>query len=188
MPALHGCATGPALAAMDVELTQQRSAGDFGLILLDDLGFSDPAAAVGDRRRAAEALVAFVDLFGRWRGAMAVRAVCVARLASGCLGLFLGRSLGEGRCLAFAGPLALFERAGELFDLPFQVGNFLTQPQAFCTKFGHTGSIASAGAASCASLPESGCCPATQRRRALNNDQSFPLRRRKTRYDFQVRF
>ncbi len=109
---MHGFATRLALAAMNVELTNQRLARDFGLVLLDDVGFRDGAAAVGTGL-GQRSLVALVDLLGRRRRAMAVWAVVVAGLASGCFGLFLGRAFREGSGLAFASPLALFEGAAE---------------------------------------------------------------------------
>jgi hypothetical protein len=79
------------------------------------------------------------------------------RLAAGLLGLVGGLPLGEGGGLALAGPLLLFEEAGQPLDVGFQLGNAPLQRLAAGTgRFVHVGRIGKGTALSCAAgeLPD----------------------------------
>jgi hypothetical protein len=116
---------------MDVELTNQRPAWNFGLILNGDVILADVLAAaaragVGQRR-----FETLIDALGRRRRPMAVRAVLFAGFASGSFGIGLGRPFGKRRRLPLAGSLTLFEQPREPLDLGFEFGNPLPQLDAF---------------------------------------------------------
>jgi hypothetical protein len=76
-------------ADVDVELPVDGLARDLDLVLLIDVGFVDPAAALGAGVRQGR-LVNFVDSFGRRREAMGLAAVVGAGFAAGLLGFGLG--------------------------------------------------------------------------------------------------
>jgi hypothetical protein len=126
MAALHAPAAVLAGPAMDVELPMDRLPGNLGLVLLDDRGFRDVAAAggaeVGQRR-----VLGFVDLVGRGRWAMAVAAVGLARFTPRSPGMGLGFALAERGGLPLAGPARLVEQAGEFPDPLLQFGHPLLQ-------------------------------------------------------------
>jgi hypothetical protein len=107
------------VADVDVELPVDRPAGDLGLVLVFDLVRHDRAAAItviGQR-----GLQDLVDLRGD--GAARPRAVVLAALAAGPLGIGLGRPLGERRRLSFAGPRRLVQPGLKRGDACLQVGD-----------------------------------------------------------------
>src|SRR5262249_41162062 len=85
----------------DVELAEERLAWQFGLIPPTNLRLPDGTAtariSIGEG-----GLEDFIDVLGPGRQAVSVEAMGGAPLAPACLGLGLGRSLGEGGSLAFA--------------------------------------------------------------------------------------
>jgi hypothetical protein len=86
---------------------------------------------------------------------MAVRAMLGAGLAAGRVGLGLGRTLAEGRRLAFAGAQALFEAARQFDDLRFEFGHAPGLRLAIrAREFSHADMLCSAAAISCASFSQ----------------------------------
>jgi hypothetical protein len=137
MPALHRASALPATAALDAEASPPRPAGNLGLELFDDIGcFEIILAAVraSGRQRHRQR---FVDLIGRGRRSMAVRAVGVTGLAAGRLRSCFGRPLGKGGGLTFAGALLGFEQAREVLDFRFEFGHALVEASAIGTGVGH---------------------------------------------------
>jgi|SRR6516164_7375612 hypothetical protein len=155
MLALDPAPASAALAEVDVELAMDRLAGDLDLVLVIDVGFVDPAAAVGASVRQGR-FVNFVDLFGWGREAMGLAAVVGAGLATRLLGFGLRWSLGKKCGLAFAGPLLLFEQAGQPLHLGLQFGDAaLQRPAAGRGRFVHASMVARSQACSCAQREES---------------------------------
>jgi hypothetical protein len=118
VPALEALVAAAAAADMDVELAVDGAARDLDLILVGDVGLLDGPAASGAGFGQGR-FVGFVDVRGGL--AMGLGAVVRAGLAAGLFGLGLGRALGEGRGLALAGALGLFQLAGQAFDLSFEL-------------------------------------------------------------------
>jgi hypothetical protein len=111
---------------MDAEPPHDRPPRDLGLELLGHAVFDESAlaggAGVGQGR-----LVALADLFGRGRRPMAVRAVGIAGLASGGLGLGPGRAFAEGCGLALAGADGFLELPSQGRDLGLQGSDLLEE-------------------------------------------------------------
>src|SRR5262245_30249195 len=128
MPALHAPATARTLAGLDVELTLDGPTGNLGLILDDDLrGCQAVVAAVRTRRRQIH-LVGLVDGVGQRGQPMGMRAVIVARLATGRLRIGLGpRFLAERRGLSLARAALGFKRGREAPDFPEQLRHLLLE-------------------------------------------------------------
>src|SRR5207253_11065979 len=101
MASLNTSTATTATADMDVELADDGSARDFGLVLLGYLRLVEGATAVRASFRKGR-LVGLIDHGGVRRQAMAVAAVSGTAFASRLLGLGLGWPLGEGSRLAFA--------------------------------------------------------------------------------------
>jgi hypothetical protein len=120
MAALDQAAAPTALADVDVELATDGLARDLNLELLGNTSLVERSAAVGAAVRQWR-LVNLVDLVRRWRLAVGLGTVVIARLAAGLLGLAGGHSLGEGGGLALAGAGRLVELAAEAVVLGMQV-------------------------------------------------------------------
>jgi hypothetical protein len=151
--ALHASAALGTVTDVDAELPHDRPARDLGLELLGHGALDEAAltvgAGVGER-----GLVAFADLFRRWRGAMAVRAVRLAGLAARRLGIGLGRTLAERGGLPFAGAQGALEAPGQFRDLGFEFGDALEQrPTTGTGRLFHTAMVATRRPVSCASCP-----------------------------------
>jgi hypothetical protein len=126
VPPLDAMAAPLAVADVDVELAVERLTGDLGLVLGDDLGLDDGAAAAGAGvgQGGVEGLV---DPLGGRGQAVAVPTVGDAGLAAGGLGVGLGGPLAEGGGLALAGAAGLVEEAAQFLDLGFDLGEALAQ-------------------------------------------------------------
>jgi hypothetical protein len=112
---------------MDIESTYQGLTRDLDLELLIDMVFVGGSTTLGTlfRQRHIDDLVGLP--FGKW--AMGLGAIVVARLAARCLGVLLGRSLGERSGLSFLGPCGLLQELLQLrhsllefSDPPFEPG------------------------------------------------------------------
>jgi hypothetical protein len=143
-----------AAADVDVELAVNGLPRDFDLELPGDVGFVEGAAAVGADVGQGR-LVDLIDLFGVGRLAVGLRAVVLAGLAAGLLGLVGGLALGEGGGLALAGAGRLVELAAEALVLGLQVAQSPLKGLAAGTRDGsHTRIIGEAGAAAALAQPK----------------------------------
>jgi hypothetical protein len=115
VPPLDAPAAPTATADVDVEPADQGTSRDLRLILGGNLGFAEGATALRARLRQG-CLKDFIDRCGAGRQAVTVAPVGLASFAAGRLGLWLGRSLGEGRGLAFGLALRLVEAGAGLFE------------------------------------------------------------------------
>src|SRR5579859_4281874 len=88
-----------AMAAMDVELADDRLTRNLGLELLVQMVLDDIAAAIGTLLGQGS-IVGFIDLAGRRRRTMAMLAVLLALLSPWFFGPFLGFTFGERRRLS----------------------------------------------------------------------------------------
>jgi hypothetical protein len=141
MAALDPAAALTALADVNVELSVDRLARDLYLELLGDARFFEGAAAVGAYARQGR-LMNLVDLVRCWRPAMCLRAVVLARLAAGLLGLVGGLAPGEGGGLALAGAGRLVELAAEALILGLEIAEASLKGLAAGTRDGlHTSII-----------------------------------------------
>jgi hypothetical protein len=104
---------------VDVELADQGTSRDFRLILGGDLGFPDGATALRARLRQG-CLKDLIDRCGAGGQPVAVPPMGLAGFASGRLGLWLGRSLGEGCGLTFGPALRLVEAGAGLFEFALE--------------------------------------------------------------------
>jgi hypothetical protein len=120
MAPLDPAAASTALADVDVELAVDGLARDLDLELLGDVRLVEQAAAVGAAVRQGR-LMNLVDLLRGGRLAMCLRAVVLAGLAAGLLGLVGGLAFGEGGRLALAGAGRLVELAAQVLILCLQV-------------------------------------------------------------------
>jgi hypothetical protein len=115
-----------AAADVNIELTDDGSARDFGLVLLADRSFLNGAAtmraSVGKGR-----LMDFVDSSRGWGQAVAMPAVGGPGLTARSLGLGLGWPLGEGCGLAFACTLGLLQLGQRLLQLSTGLLQFALQ-------------------------------------------------------------
>ena len=126
VPASARPAARTAAAAVDVEAADDGPARDVGLELGVEVGLLDGAAAVG-AGVGQGSVVAFVYLLrGRW-WAVAMATVLGAGLAAGLLGVGLGRSLGEGSGLAFAGAEGVLELLAEFVAGTLELLQLLAQ-------------------------------------------------------------
>jgi hypothetical protein len=108
MPAAHVLAALFAVAAVDVEPANDRPTWNLGLELLVEVVLDDLAAASGTLLGQGS-VERFIDLFGRRRLTMGVRAVLVALLAARLLGTLLGLAFGERRRLTLGRAFGIFE-------------------------------------------------------------------------------
>ena len=120
MPTLHAAAALPALADVDRELAYDGLAGNLGLELLGRAGFHEGSLAVG-AGLGQRGVVAFADVVGIGQRPMAVVAVVRAGFPSRRSGFRLWRSLAKGCGLALAGAERVFEAAGQLGQLGFEL-------------------------------------------------------------------
>jgi hypothetical protein len=127
MAALDALAATTATADMDVELAEDGSAGDFGLVLPGHLCLADLRAAVRASIRQGR-LVGFIDLGGVGRQAVAVAAVSSTAFAAGLFRLGLGRPLGEGRGLTLGLAAYLVQFDASLGQLALQAFVVLAEP------------------------------------------------------------
>jgi hypothetical protein len=111
------------MAALDVDASAEGLAGQIDLELGVPVGGHDVAEAVGTTRRQ-QRREAFVDRSFGGRP-MAVAAVLATGFPAGGFRGGLRGSLGEGRGLAFAGALGLFEQTAEVLDLGFEFSQAL---------------------------------------------------------------
>src|SRR5262245_12413759 len=127
MAALEAPATTAAAADVDGELADERPAGDFGLVLRGNLSLLNLAAAVRTSagKWGIEDLIALAGL--RWL-AVAVATVRRAALATGRLGLELGRPLGEGSGLTLGLAVGLVDLGPRFGKLALQTLVVSTQP------------------------------------------------------------
>jgi hypothetical protein len=150
MAALHALAAVLAVADGEVELADDRLAGDFGLELCDALVLDDGPAADGAGFRQGHS-DGFLDLVGRRRGPMAVSAVVLSAFAAGPFGVELGLAFAKGRGLPFAGALGLIEQAGEFVHPLLQLGDAPLESLASgAVRLSHAAIIGTRAACRCA--------------------------------------
>jgi hypothetical protein len=127
VPSLDTPATTGTTTDVNVELSNQGTPGNLGLILDGNIGFLDLAATAraGIGERSVERLI---DLFRGGRRAVTVTAVSGAGFASGSFGLRFWCTLGEGSSLTFGLPACLVEVVAELVDFLLEPLVVLTQP------------------------------------------------------------
>ena len=113
MPPLDAPAAATATADVDVEPADQGTSRDLRLILCGDPCFAEGATALRALLRQG-CLKDFIDRCGAGGQAVTVAPVGLASFAAGRLGLWLGRSLGEGCGLAFGLALRLVEAGAGL--------------------------------------------------------------------------
>jgi len=128
VPPLDAPAAPTATADVDVEPADQGTSRDLRLILGGNLGFAEGATALRARLRQG-CLKDFIDRCGAGRQAVTVAPVGLASFAAGRLGLWLGRSLGEGCGLAFGLALRLVEAGAGLIEFASEA--FILLAQAF---------------------------------------------------------
>jgi WD40 repeat protein len=128
VPPLNALAATTATADVDIELADQGTSRDFRLILCGNLGFPDGATALRARVRQGY-LKDFIDRRGAGGQAVAVTPVGRAGFATGLLGLWLGRPLGERCGLAFGPALSLVKAGAGLFE--FALEAFVLLAKAF---------------------------------------------------------
>ena len=128
MPPLDALAATTATADVDVELADQGTSRDFRLILCGDLRFPDGATTLRASVRQGY-LKDFINRRGAGGQAVAVTPVGLTGFATGLLGLWLGRPLGERCSLAFGLALSLVEAGAGLFE--FALEAFVVLAKAF---------------------------------------------------------
>src|ERR1019366_4676610 len=119
MPPLDALAATTATANVDVELADQGTSRDFCLILCGDLRFPDGATTLRASVRQGY-LKDFINRRGAGGQAVAVTPVGLTGFATGLLGLWLGRPLGERCSLAFGLALSLVEAGAGLFEFALE--------------------------------------------------------------------
>jgi hypothetical protein len=132
VPALSPFAAHVAVTDVDTELADQRLTRDLGLELLGYASLDESAPTV----RASIGELGFVALgnWFRWRWSVAVGAVSVARLATGCFRIGLGWSFAKRSPLAFAGADGLFQLPSQFRDLSSEFGNLFVEFPATGTR------------------------------------------------------
>jgi hypothetical protein len=126
MPALDAGTAATTTADVDVELANQGTTRDFGLILGGNLCLPNRVATA--RASVGKGSVEdFIDLGGGRSRAVCVATVSSAGFASGFLGQWLGRTLGEGSGLAFG-------RSASLVELGTRLGEFTLEAFVVQTK------------------------------------------------------
>ena len=118
MPPLRPPSTVPAPPHMDTKPNVlDPRLGDFGLLLVDDIGFVQAASAVGTTRRQL-GFQRLIDPVGsRTMGGIPIAA---ARLSSWLFGVGFASVARERRRLSLAGPQRLIQRPAQSFDFLFQ--------------------------------------------------------------------
>jgi hypothetical protein len=143
MSSLDTASAVAAAADVDVELSSDGLARDFGLELLCHFGFVDSRTAVG--AGVGEGCVEnFADLFGGWRLSVTVFAVQVSGFASWSFWVIARWSFSEGCGLPFAVSSCLFELGLQLremglerFDLTLLELDGFQQLLVSWSRFGH---------------------------------------------------
>ena len=109
---------------MDVELAVDRPAGNFRLILHDDLFFLQVGAAAGRTMLWKARFVFFVDRLRRWGFPMGMSPVVLSRLSARLLRVWLGTlRLAEGRSLPLSFTTGLLQQRLQLRHLLLKFAN-----------------------------------------------------------------
>src|SRR5262249_44496986 len=149
MASLNAALTPTALADVAVELPVSGPARDLHLELLSAMSFVERTAAIGEAVWQG-CLVDLVDQVWGGRQPVGLGALVLARLAAGLAGIRFRLALGEGSCLALAGPEGGVELPTEPLVLGLQIvdpslkGSAVGTPDRF-----HAGMIRSSETCNC---------------------------------------